>query len=146
MFKMCKERIKMIINIIAVLLLSALAIVDCRKRSLPVGILVLLVILSGVAGFISGVEYGIFEIIAIIVLTGGMCFARIGKADIVIVLSICLLKGFWDGIVIVWLGFLLCGFFGLGLMLGKKATRLTWLPLVPFLNLAYTIFWLWRLV
>lgn len=136
----------MIIDIIAVILLTVLAVIDFRKRSLPIYCIVITLVLSVVAGLISGNEYGVFEVIAIAALTIGMYFTSIGRADIFVVLAICLARGFWNGIVIVWLGFLFCGCFGLGLMLGKKATRLSRLALIPFLDWAYILCWIWRLI
>lgn len=132
----------MVLEGLIIISLVVMSVIDCRKKSLPVYMPVLFSGVSVVVRVIAAVPFGmleIMELIAILVLVGCLCCMPIGKADVMVVMGICMHKGLGAGAVITWLGLIMCGVTGMVQILLKKAKAKSAMPLIPYISGAYMI-------
>ncbi len=133
------------IKIGIVTVLAGLSITDVRKRSIPAAALAVFVAVTVIYAVCIGRNMERWDILGIVLLAGGiygvgkLTDGQIGSGDAAIIFSLGMVLGFRRVVAVVWLGFVLCGIFGLVLMLLGRATRKTKLPFVPFLTVAQLV-------
>ncbi len=125
--------------------LAGLSITDVRKRSIPAAVLAVFVAVTVIYAVCIGRNMERWDILGIVLLAGGiygvgkLTDGQIGSGDAAIIFSLGMVLGFRSVVAVVWLGFVLCGIFGMVLMLFGRATRKTKLPFVPFLTVAQLV-------
>lgn len=125
--------------------LAGLSITDVRKRSIPAAVLAVFVAVTVIYAVCIGRNMEGWDIFGIILLAGSiygvgkLTDGQIGSGDAAIIFSLGMMLGLRSVVAVVWLGFVLCGIFGLVLMLLGLATRKTKLPFIPFLTVAQLV-------
>ena len=139
-----------IMRLLPVILLGVNTMTDLRKRRVSLlslgifsalGIVVLLFLIKVQDPFASGEQIrsmalgalaGVFLLLLSLASDGA-----IGRGDALVAIVMGFYLGLWRLLVLLMGSFLTCGFFGMILLLQKRAERKSRLPFVPFLLVSY---------
>lgn len=119
---------------------------DIKKRELP-GIFLWIMAASALLYAVFTRQADAWEIFGIALFSGGMISAGrimhygVGTGDGMLAGILCLFLGLRPGILVMWLAMILCGIWGMALILARRAGRKTKLPLVPFTAAAQIALW-----
>lgn len=127
----------MIQYICGLAVLSGLAVIDIKRKSLPVYLIIATAILSVRARILWGENLNFPEIIGAVIFLWMLHMTKAGSADVAIIGCLWIWQGLFKTVLAVWCGFVVCGLLGVMLILAHRATKRTRLPFIPFLTLGY---------
>ncbi|MGN0480728.1 MAG: prepilin peptidase [Lachnospiraceae bacterium] len=129
----------MIRDIFGLAVLAVLSVIDMKKRSLPVYMIVVTAVLSAGAWYLSGSNISFPAVVGVIIFLLILYAGKTGMADIAVIGCLFIWQGWVKTSVAVWLGFVACGLLGGILVLLGRVTKKTRLPFIPFLTFGYVI-------
>lgn len=127
-------------------ILTALSWIDVKRREFPGRLMWTMTAVAWLYAIFTR-KADMWELFGTALFGGGiLCAGRltnygIGAADGLLAGILCLILGLRTGILLMWLSMILCGIYGMILILLRKAGRKTKLPLVPFMAVAQAALW-----
>ncbi len=124
-------------DVLAIMVLGVLAYLDLKSHS--ISLLILLCVVMGALAYGIGVRqadgwelFSIGLLCAALFSVGRLTQDGFGQGDCMVCAALCLVWGLKKGLLIIWCSVIMCGLAGVILIVCKRATYKTKLPLVPF--------------
>lgn len=127
------------IYICGLVLLIMLSVVDIKYKSIPVYAIFIVVVTMFLMGLTGNREIDIWGVIGFIILAAFMALFKVGAADIYISVGIYFIWGFYKAVMIIWVGFILCGCVGIILVILKQLKVKNGIPFIPFMTIGYVV-------
>lgn len=137
----------MIMNLLLTAVLAICALCDIKRRRLPLTVL-LAGLLTGAGGRVlqSGLQCRLAAKLCCGTLPGAALLAvslctrgAVGLGDAVLFMVSGVYLDFWENLLLLLLSLLLAGLWGTGLLVTKRGSRKTTLPLAPFVLAAFAV-------
>jgi leader peptidase (prepilin peptidase)/N-methyltransferase len=137
----------MIVNLLLIAVLAICALCDIKRRQLPLKVLLAGLLTGGGCRILqSGLQCGLMANLCCGTLPGAALLAvslctrgAVGLGDAVLFMVSGVYLNFWENLLLMLLSLMLAGLWGTGLLVTKKGSRKTTLPLAPFVLAAFAV-------